>query len=89
MTCDVTMHAQHGTPFTNREVSRDITDCGGPQKVMNLQTVTMATKLVYHVHGDITSHASHLLKTLLTYIIPLLVFTNILGPLTIVTIATE
>ena len=26
MTCDVTMHTQHGTPFTNREVSRDITD---------------------------------------------------------------
>ena len=53
-----------------------------PQKLMNLQTVTMATKLFYHVvRGDITSHASHLLKTLLTYIIPLLVFTNILGPL--------
>ena len=56
------------------------------QRLMNLQIVTMATKLVYYVvHGDITSHASHLLITLLTYIIPLLVFTNILGPLTIIT----
>ena len=157
MTCDVTLHAQlqHGTSFTNREVSSDITDCDrgppellpclsfwpsflytpqqwhyryignllkggmydlwchhacttctpftnreavtdcdrGPPEVNEFTVVTMATKLVYHVvHGDITSHASHLLKTLLTYIIPLLVFTNIIGPpcrLTIVTIATR
>ena len=36
MTCDVTLHAQHGTPFTNSEVPSDITDCNrGPP--MNLQ----------------------------------------------------
>lgn len=36
MTCDVTMHTQHGTPFTNREVSRDITDSDRPPRAITM-----------------------------------------------------